>query len=86
MADDNDALASSMPDLVECDCCGKLAVLTRCEAFGIETFACDECRDATDFPYRDHMLGLQRKLDEAFQEYYAATQRLGRDTAQSMGL
>jgi hypothetical protein len=30
----------------ECDCCGeKRAELTRCWAFGIETFACDECRE-----------------------------------------
>jgi hypothetical protein len=32
-------------ELRECDCCGKLAVLSRCWAYGIETFACDECRD-----------------------------------------
>jgi hypothetical protein len=31
-------------ELRECDCCGKMGALSRCLAFGIETFACDECR------------------------------------------
>ena len=30
--------------LGECDCCGRKRELTRCWPFGIETFACDECR------------------------------------------
>jgi hypothetical protein len=28
----------------ECDCCGRVRPLTRCWPFGMETFACDECR------------------------------------------
>lgn len=27
----------------DCDCCGRMRPLTRCWAYGIETFACDEC-------------------------------------------
>lgn len=27
-----------------CDCCGKIREVTKCIAYGIETFACDECR------------------------------------------
>jgi hypothetical protein len=30
----------------ECDCCGRIAVLSRAYApGGVETFACDECRE-----------------------------------------
>ena len=32
--------------LGECDCCGKMRPLTRTYYAGIETFACDECREA----------------------------------------
>lgn len=28
----------------ECDCCGKVRPLSRCLPFGIETWACEECR------------------------------------------
>jgi hypothetical protein len=28
----------------ECDCCGEMKLLSRCLAYGIETFACDACR------------------------------------------
>jgi hypothetical protein len=28
----------------QCDCCGRLADLSRCWAYGIETFACEACR------------------------------------------
>lgn len=31
--------------LGECDCCAKQRPLTRVFAFGIETFACDGCRE-----------------------------------------
>ncbi len=34
--------------LVECDCCGKHRVVSRCwTTDGIETFVCDECRGWT---------------------------------------
>lgn len=35
------------PELYECDCCGKMVepdCMARCWPFGIETFACEECR------------------------------------------
>lgn len=32
--------------IAECDCCGQMRALERCWAYGIETFACDECRGA----------------------------------------
>lgn len=33
-------------DLRECDCCGKMKPdVERCWAYGIETFACEECRN-----------------------------------------
>lgn len=32
------------PELVECDCCGKRAELSRGFYHGIETYACEECR------------------------------------------
>ena len=28
----------------QCDCCGKMRPLSQCWAFGIETWACEECR------------------------------------------
>lgn len=28
----------------DCDCCSKYRPLSRCWAYGIETWACDECR------------------------------------------
>lgn len=28
----------------ECDCCGKRGAVSKCFAFGIETYACDDCR------------------------------------------
>ena len=31
----------------QCDCCGEYRPLTHCWAFGIETYACDECRNVT---------------------------------------
>jgi hypothetical protein len=34
------------PELYECDCCGKMvSELSRVFYCGIETFACDECRE-----------------------------------------
>lgn len=41
-------MADGEKELVECDCCGKLAVLQRCWPMGIETFACDDCRGIDD--------------------------------------
>lgn len=32
----------------ECDCCGKMRPLSKCWAYGIETWACDECRGLSD--------------------------------------
>jgi hypothetical protein len=32
----------------ECDCCGRPAVLSRCIAYGIEIYACDDCRGVVD--------------------------------------
>jgi hypothetical protein len=32
--------------LADCDCCGKERPLSRCFSYGLETFACDECRAA----------------------------------------
>jgi hypothetical protein len=32
------------PHMGECDCCGGQRPLTRCWAYGIETYACEECR------------------------------------------
>jgi hypothetical protein len=43
---DYDEEAEAAAALNQCDCCGKLRVLSRCWAFGIETYACDECRGA----------------------------------------
>jgi hypothetical protein len=34
------------PAVNQCDCCGQATELTRCEAYGIETFACEKCRGA----------------------------------------
>ncbi len=28
-----------------CDCCGRLAEVSRSWAYGIETWACEKCRD-----------------------------------------
>jgi hypothetical protein len=38
-----DALTRSMA-LVPCDCCGERRPVSRCVAYGIETYACAECR------------------------------------------
>ncbi len=29
----------------ECDCCGQRRLLTKCWPMGIETYACNECRN-----------------------------------------
>ena len=29
----------------ECDCCGQFGPLSRCWVTGVETFACDDCRN-----------------------------------------
>ena len=31
----------------ECDCCGQRRQLTKCWPMGIETYACNECREDT---------------------------------------
>lgn len=33
--------------VADCDCCGRRRVVYRCWAFGIETYACEECHEAT---------------------------------------
>jgi hypothetical protein len=41
----------------ECDCCQRLAILTRTWACGMETWACEHCREGLDHvePERAHL-------------------------------
>ena len=44
----------------QCDCCGRQRELSRVWAFGIETFACEECRgNDDDYAMNDYELWLE---------------------------
>lgn len=44
----DDATGFADPSKADCDCCGKCRRLSRVWAYGIETFACAECRGDED--------------------------------------